>query len=88
MEMRDRGLTGLGEIQAILEHYQMDLQNEVRRVLQDPICVEEAIACAEERIYSAASKAQPLPGRIGGCCRVGHPLPACENRCVRYRAPL
>lgn len=55
MEMRDRGLTGLGEIQAILEHYQMDLQNEVRRVLQDPICVEEAIACAEERIYSAAS---------------------------------
>ena len=55
MEMRDRGLTGLGEIQAILEHYQMYLQNEVRRVLQDPICVEEAIACAEERIYSAAS---------------------------------
>ena len=54
MEMRDRGLTGLGEIQAILEHYQMDLQNEVRRVIQDPICVEEAIACAEERIYSAA----------------------------------
>lgn len=54
MAMREKDLAALGEIQAILAHYQLDLQNEVRRVLENPACTEEAISCAEQRICGAA----------------------------------
>lgn len=59
---QEKDRSSSSEIVAILDFYQSDLHKEAKRILEDQIRTEEAVLCAEQRIWHAADwlRLQPI----------------------------